>query len=294
MTWRMFQATYALLSPLHIGFHKVGFVQHTRCYIPARNLWAAVTERLTRSGFTSSGAKQGDYAGVGRWLQEHCAFSYGYLLEGDCLLYPAYGDGGLRYGTRHAVTFERAYLSSHVTTALDGETTSAAEGSLHEVEFIAPHSSTGQRTLLRWWVWLDDEAERALGKNGQWASWLKDLQVGGERTYGFGRLIRDGWQPTERFPVGHVEAGAQRPLLHVAEEDVLLAHTAAGGIDVRGMIEPVVGRETGSDSATFGKKLTRAQICWVPGSVVTMAATVQIAASGIWQPVVGATPKGDV
>jgi len=42
MTWQLFQVTYELHSPLHIGYHKIGNLQRTRYYIPARNLWAAV------------------------------------------------------------------------------------------------------------------------------------------------------------------------------------------------------------------------------------------------------------
>ena len=38
MTWHCFRLTYELRSPLHIGYHKVGNVQRTRYYIPARNL----------------------------------------------------------------------------------------------------------------------------------------------------------------------------------------------------------------------------------------------------------------
>lgn len=283
MAWHMFRVIYELRSPLHIGYRKVGNVQRTRYYIPARNLWAAVTERLTRSGFHTTDVMQGDYQGIGEWVKQHCAFSYFFLCDnsGD-LLYPQYTEQGLCYGSLSEAEFERRFLSAHVTTALDAATTSAAEGSLHEVEFIGPHDSNGQRASVCGWVFVDELGLQHLG-DGKWSEWLSELQVGGERRYGFGRL-RLISRPEAVASLEHcqVKLSGERPQVQVDENQPVWAHTLVEGVKGRGMIEPLVGRETRADSCSFGRALTRAQVCWVPGSMVEQMEWLTLDGSGVW------------
>ncbi|MER3543449.1 MAG: hypothetical protein C4311_02315 [Chloroflexota bacterium] len=284
MAWHCVQLTYGLLSPLHIGYHKVGNVQRTRYYIPARNLWGAVTERLTRRGFSAEGAPEGDYRQIGAWVQEHCAFSYFSVRDGQgALLFPRFTEKGVCYGELTQAEFERRYLGSHVTTALDAATTSAESGSLHEVEFIAPYDREGQGTHLRGWVFLDEQGLGLLG-DGKWQEWLGELQVGGERRYGFGRLrISDnGWEEVREMGDYPTRLDSKRPQVQVAGGRPLLAHTLAQGVRARGMIEPLVGRETGKDSRSFGQALTQARVCWMPGSVADQEGWLTLDKVGIW------------
>jgi len=279
MTWQMFRVTYELHSPLHIGYHKIGNLQRTRYYVPARNLWGAVTERLTRSGFHTADALEGDYQTIGNWVKAHCAFGYWFVQEDDAPLAPRYADAGLEYGALTASQFERRYLASHVTTALDAATTSAQENSLHEVEFIAPHTSDSTRTKIGGRVFLDEAALHELGDEAKWGSWLGDLQAGGERRYGFGQLRleklegvqENGWQ-----------LDGARPCIQLAKDEPLRAHTLTREIHVRGQIEPLVGRETRGDSRSFGQVLTSAQICWAPGSIVTAPQRFEVGPLGVW------------
>lgn len=288
MAWQLYQVIYELRSPLHIGYHKIGAVQRTRYYVPARNVWGAVTERLTRSGFTASGTPEGDYAKVGEWVKAHCAFSYWFFHDGQTLLYPRYSDEGVHYGHLSESEFERRYLSAHVTTALDAATTSAEVGSLHEIEIVGPNGSNGAgRLLLTGWVFLDSEAGTLLGEEEQWKRWLGDLQVGGERRYGFGRLrlTQNGWRmgATGQFLDGYrADCSRDRPRIELGKEKSLLAHTVAQVAHASGAIEPLVGRDTvGSDR--FGRRLTKAELCWVPGSVCEEALWLEISPEEIWR-----------
>jgi len=282
MTWQLYCLTYELLSPLHIGYHKVGNVQRTRYYIPARNLWAAVTERLTRSGFSTPDAPQGDYQKIGIWVKQHCAFSYFFVYDDGKLLYPHYAQDGLCYGHLSAAEFERRWLSAHVTTALDAATTSAETGSLHEVEFIAPYDDQARRTGVRGWMFLDEKGKARLAE-GEWRAALNELQVGGERRYGFGRLRLSDWSADQQtLPDYEVRLNGLRPQINVQAKKPLLAHTLAGNVKARGMIEPLVGRETVGDSRTFGQSLTRGQVCWVPGSVVEGKECLTLDETGVW------------
>jgi hypothetical protein len=284
MTWHMFRLTYELRSPLHIGYHKVSNVQRTRYYIPARNLWAAVTERLTRSGFSSTpDAPQGDYRRIGDWVKQHCVFSYLFVCDGDKLLYPHYdAQDGLCYGHWSAAEFERRWLSAHVTTALEAATTSAETGSLHEVEFIAPYDDQARRTGMRGWMFLDEEGKARLAE-GEWHAALNELQVGGERRYGFGRLrLSDDWTSNQALADYEVRLDGLRPQINVQAKKPLLAHTLACDVKARGMIEPLVGRETVGDSQSFGQRLTHRQVCWVPGSLVEEKECFTLGETGVW------------
>jgi len=287
MVWTPYTAIYELRSPLHIGYHKVGNLQRTRTYIPARNLWGAVTEALTRRGFSTAGASQGDYRQIGAWVKAHCAFGYWFIRENDEPLCPHYEGNRLKYGPLTAAELERRYLDAHVTTALDAATTSAADGSLHEVEFIAPHSREGKRTQVGGWVFLDETARPLLGEASQWSAWLETLQVGGERRYGFGqlRLAENGWQ-ADGNPSGYpLILDQARPMVRLAADQALPAHALADSVNAHGQIEPLVGRETPTgNSQRFGMRLTTARLCWAPGSILASTAGFTVTEEGTWQP----------
>lgn len=287
--WQLYRVTYELRSPLHIGHHKVGNVQRTRYYVPARNIWGAVTEKLTRGGFTTPGAPSGNYVEIGKWVRTHCAFSYWFLQDGEELLCPRYSlTDDLLCGPLKQFEFERRYLSAHVTTALDAATTSAEVGGLHEIEILVPFGrETCQRTTLAGWIFLDHDAAGVLGDKSKWGQWLGELQVGGERRYGFGRvrLNKDGWRSQvdgQIFGSYRVRCEGDRPQVEVIGGKTLLAHVLSSGVKASGAIEPLVGRQTIS-SDRFGGKLTSAELCWVPGSVCETTLWFEFAPEGIWR-----------
>ena len=289
MAWRLYRVIYELKSLLHIGYHKIGNVQRTRYYVPARNIWGAVTEKLTRSGFTAQGAPEGNYLEIGKWVRTHCAFSYWFLQDREGLLFPNIQHDGVWYGSLKESDFERRYLSAHVTTALDPATTSAETESLHEIEVLGTNGgdNAGQLSLTGW-VFLDNEAIIRLEGEQKWGQWLGELQVGGERRYGFGRLRmgKDGWRSQDEgqiFDDYRVRYDRERPQIAVVAGKSFLAHTLVQEkVDAAGSIEPLVGRETvGSDR--FGTRLTSAELCWVPGSVCQATRWFEFAPEGIWK-----------
>ena len=279
MAWAIHKATYELQSPLHIGYHKVGKVRRTRYYITARNLWGAVTEMLTRRGFHTDDVPEGDYDAVGNWIEEHFAFCYWFIEENGVPLYLHYENGELKYGPYNVADFERRYLSAHVTTALDASSTSAKDNSLHEVEFVSPYTQDGTRTLIGGMVFLDEIAKTVVGDEKKWRKWLSNLQIGGERRYGFGKLrlvtfkeeIKRDWQ-----------LDTDRPQIRIREGESLNAHAVAQGIQAKGQIESIVRRET-LESHAFGSRLTNGVICWAPGSVLESASVFEISKTGIWR-----------
>jgi hypothetical protein len=274
---------FELLSPLHVGFHKVGSVQRTRHYIPARNLLASSAETFVHNGLFRC-----SYQGALRWVQEHFAFSYFFVTETQELI-PRYTESGLKYGEVGKDSFERRYISAHVTTAIEASDGSAEDGSLHEVEFISPYTLDApqdpKKTRMSGCVFVREDAWELVGDEIALRGQLTELQVGGERRYGFGRLrLRPAdWKPSESLSGSGPMIDGSRPQIKMVEGDCFRAHVPVGDAQARGMIEPLVGRETRTDSRTYGRTLTRSGICWVPGSICDGTATFDFSEEGIWK-----------
>jgi len=299
MAWHCHLITYELNSPLHIGYHKVGSVQRTRYYIPARNMLAAAAEQLVEHG------QQQAYSDALRWVQQNLAFSYFFIAANGSLLNPKYAGEGLIYGGLSAREFERRFLRSHVTTAIDHKrvtlayhpkkrflrshvttaidsvTGGAEENSLHEVEYIAERwvdeSGRAHQTYLQGCVFTCASADGL--------SILESLRAGGERRYGFGSLRRIREEINGAANGYELILDAPRPQIKIDCNGPLLAHAPVCDLQsARGMIEPLVGRET-TPGGAFGKRLTPGVVCWVPGTILESAQAFEFAEDGTWKKV---------
>jgi len=276
MTWTACKVVFRLLAPMHIGWIKQGNVQRTRPYVTGKALWGALTARLTRDVPTLGG----NYEEVGRKVNKELAFSYFYPATGkDVDLWP--------WGER-ADEFAWRYLGSYASTALNYGCNTAEEGSLHETEFIAPHTRDGQPVYLVGYIF-----ERR-GCTLPWREVLSRLQLGGERTYGWGRVrCPDGLASVPAgellFGLYAMQLDRDRPVLQASKDAPLLAHALAAEFQgrrlvssVRGPVEPLLGRET-DKQGRFGVHLPEARICWQPGGTLTAGAKIIIGEYGIWE-----------
>jgi len=274
MTWTAYKIVFRLLSPMHIGWIKQGNVQRTRPYVTGKALWGALTARLTRD-FPHLG---GDYETVGKRVSDELAFSYFYPAVGETVdLWP--------WGER-ADEFAWRYLGSYASTALNYGCNTAEEGSLHETEFIAPHTRDGRPVYLVGYIF-----ERQ-GCTLPWQEVLSRLQLGGERTYGWGRVglhkLLDNGQEFFNSDLA-LDLNGKRPVVTVSADKELLAHALAAEFQgrrpvpgVSGPIEPLLGRET-TNPQRFGGDLPPARICWQPGGTLTAGAKIIIGEYGIWE-----------
>lgn len=279
MAWTHHRLKFRLLSPMHIGYRKVGNLMQTRHYVPGKNLWAALTARLTRD-FPDKEWNRG-YKAVGRSVAAQ--FRFGYLwpsLDGNT---PCY------FWERE--DFDYLFLDSYASTALDYSAHSSKEGSLHETEFIAPVARNGMSVYLLGDLW-EKEGEIAATS---WQSSMKNLQLGGERTYGWGRLslcsdLRGNGSENEKTATGHRCQEGGEVVLTLNKGDRITAHALAassrlqgsghdsrcideilasveagdGGLNnnVEGPVEPMVGREW---SAFAGQKVCYSGVYFMPG-----------------------------
>ncbi len=283
MAWRAYQVILRLRSPLHIGWRKVGNLQMSRPYVTGRMMWGALTMRLTRNKETDRPAIDSrQYQKVGDQVNKTLAFTY---------FYPALKKEERNYKVcwpwENEAGFRRRFMSSYAGTALDYPQQAAAEGSLHEVEFLSPHTmDDGQPVFLVGYVFERQDCSL------DWHAALERLQLGGERGYGWGRVEPvDG--PREITDARIFDGAAtfdgsgERPSFTVPEGSYLLAHTKADeNLPIEGEIEPLVGREWRSDNPRrrhVGQHVEFTDICFVPGSTVHQAIDFAVKKFGVWE-----------
>jgi hypothetical protein len=278
MPWSAYKTILPLLSPMHIGYRRLGNIQRTRPYVPAKNLWAALTTRLTRD---DPGPVERDYMCVGKVVEQHLAFTYFFpARDPERPLYPRWCDGEVTYGQcgMRADRFRYEFLGSYSSTALNYAQYAAEEASLHEVEFIAPRTRGNERVYLVGYVFERQDCELP------WKNVLNRLRFGGELSYGWGRVgcavIRkhDG----KLFGLYTLDCDDQdRPRL-TGQDGPLLAHALAQGSPMlTGHLEPVVGRDWDPHRGA-GQCLTEGVPCWTPGSHVPGKARWRVEPRGLW------------
>ncbi len=189
MSWKQYLLVFRLKSPLHIGFRKVGNLMQTRPYVPGRVLWGALTARLVRD--YSNNSHGNTYQQVGEGLKQN--FRFGYLWPALSKKENSYNinDLEIKFPWKDDL-FDYYFLDCYVGTGLDYNQRSAAEGSLHHVEFIRPYTRSllGQEAKPVYLV-----GDIFVNKNVEnkeplkfWPEAIARVQLGGERAYGWGKI----------------------------------------------------------------------------------------------------------
>jgi hypothetical protein len=261
MTWTSYRVCLRVLSPIHIGWRKTGNLQQTRPYVTGKTLWGALTARLVRD------RGENKYQEIGAEVDEKLRFTYFYpsTISDKVELWP----------WDNPDWFSWVYLGSYASTAIEEKT--AEEGTLHETEYIAPRTRDGKALCLIGYI-IEKE-----GCELNWREALKRIQIGGERGYGWGRieLIDEPKEEDTCFDCDHNGTGSS-PQLTIPKDSPILAHTLADAFECIGRIETLVGRET-TEKNGFGGSLSKAEVCWTPGSVVKRERVFVISEKGIWK-----------
>lgn len=315
--WICYKAYLEAKAPIHIGYGaKLGIVDRTRYYIPAKNIWGALTNLITRSVIENYDPRL--YEEIGKSINENIKFSYFYPIKYDKengkikvqqVLAPCYGETGLRFGNcknEKAISleeFERIFISSFVSTAIDKTSKSAEEGSLHEVEFVKDKIKIGKvmPTIFMGYIFIkeDETLKIKLRKREVEISFtdsievngvrLEEIWIGGERNYGFGRvkilLEKFNHEEIDLFNSGMIAITSGEDVLIRSEGDIgiALSHIKVKeGIKfIRGDIEPLIGREWSEKGS--GQRVSAAKICIAPGSQFICNTKIVIGNYGIWK-----------
>jgi hypothetical protein len=296
MSWHAYRLIYRLESPLHIGWRKIGNLMQTRLYVTGRNWWGAAASHLTQwLGID-------DYQAVGKFVRDNLIFGYFFLAEDPATPFlPRWEKAGICYGTLSADQFEWRFLSSVASTAIDYQLNTAAEGLLHEVEFIVPKIKEGnifKNVFLVGHLLARDQAQAKCANQevsincdakevyvNQLAlltQVLAQARIGGERRYGFGRIKLDPQQVIEYSDLfGHkLELTGEKPMLELNNKEPLPAHFSVDSLEAEGEIEPLLGREWDENTGP-GRRVSVATICWAPGSKAKQTVRAEIRQMGV-------------
>lgn len=315
MVWSVYQVVMRLNSPMHIGYGKVSYLQRTYPYITGRVLRGALVNRIGRNQHICGDDPLDPFRCVSKTLSQYLTFTY---------FFPALKENGNfkpYFPWDDEDGFRRRFLGSYAGTALGYPQQTAAEGLLREIEYISPFDRDSRAPVyLLGYIFTQDECL----KKYNWKAALADLQLGGERGYGWGRVqaeIIELLEPKEgrlclfgqdivyydHFIPKQMDAaenniamkcllpksGGTRPWLKVAEKARVCAHVrAAGAVSVSGPIEPLVGREWRANNKEnpqrqhIGQHIAFDDICYLPGSLITKEASFLIGEGGIWQEIV--------
>lgn len=277
MGWQKYTLCFRLLSPLHIGHRKVGNLMQTRSYVMGKNVWAALTARLTRDYGNEVDSKR--YITIGEAVNE--AFRFGYIypaLPGEVKKeVKSVDDLRIHYPWEDSL-FDYRFLDSYASGALNYDQQAAAEGLLHEVEFIRPWARPLPDDDQTFPVYLagDLYVENSLSKKlNDWRSVLCRIQFGAERGYGWGRV---------RLECSLEQGISEEPEVKLKENEPVRAHVQNQNVKITGPVEPLVGWErNNTQNSKTNWRLSSASICYTPGSVVKTGSTFVIGHYGIWE-----------
>ncbi len=293
MTWRLFEWTFKLKSPLYIGFHKVLHFYRTRPYVPANIIWAALTAKFT----PLLGVE--DYQKIGNLLKKAMRFGYLYIYDDQKLYIPKYTEDGLYFNSLSQYEFEKKFITSIATAAIDAQSLTAEEGMLHEVEVISPYRiDNGEQVHLRGFVWIREISENEISihvpDNGFMIKYKEkelklnvdfQLQLGGERRSGFGLVRLKEIKNTPNFSpfYGDWKEENEEVIISMNLGQSIWAHVVHNdSLKIKGYIEPLVSRDWDIQKGA-GRKLTSYGLFWSPGSILIEDRSFKITELGFWE-----------
>lgn len=284
----IYELQYRALSPVHIGYKKIGFLKTTRYYVTGKAMWGAITANLTRYLFEKPTA--GNYRTVGEFVKENIKMTYFFLKVGNKIYNPKYTGKGLVYGNLSENEFEKKFIYSFVSTALN-ETKTAEDGSLHETEYIRNNvriDDTIENVCWTGYVFVNEHAESGnfkvtfsddnfiieaeRNKQVEALEFFDKMGIGGERNYGFGRMkLNDLKKVNNNEIFGYGLDGS------MIKSPIALGHVEhTNNIEYIGEVEPLVGRNWNKkDGRNYrkveskrgaGREPTFHNVCFVPGT----------------------------
>lgn len=292
MVWKIYKVVFRMETPLHSGWIRVGNIQRTRLYVTARTVWGALTARITRI------LGDENYHRIGESVNKHLRVSYFYPCfdkEGKETVTPVYQEGDLCYKVNgrdlHSEELERLLITSYASTSIDSSTLGASYGSLHEIELLSHRTiygidkgdfsiNVGTTVYLTGYIFESDKLPSELKE--VWYRALKEIQLGGERVYGFGRLHLENSFDNISDVFGYeVLTDRNDPVIKLNSNSPILAHAITDN-NLQGVAEPFVCRETDSTTGRFGEKHS-VNICWAPGSTLDEDETFKVSDFGLWR-----------
>ncbi len=294
MSWLLSRWVWRLEAPLSIGLPPSGSLNRCRLYVPARNLWGALTAELAQR----RPASEPDYAGVGKELQQDLRLTYLFPAEetdrGWRAWLPRYESGkGLVWQREDDANGEKRrsdremrqrLLLARPGTAIDHASATAADGTLRETECLGQYwrcSGTGETGEVK--------AVALVGyvfvREGNWLAGALEttdmLMLGGDTRYGLGRVRRVVSDSATQIFGAQAELTVDDPAVRTER---VLAHTHTQA-QMIGQLEALSIWERASDRAQEARITSLADApLWGPGSSCATGGEAwwSIKVTGLW------------
>jgi hypothetical protein len=294
--WQCQRVALRAESAAHLGWRRMGYIERTRYYVPSRTVWGALVSAIAGLRHAVDGVP-GMYVKATEACGKGLRFTPFFPAESadatGKVWRPRFETGkngraaGLWYGEMPAAEFERKLVWSHATTAIQASSQSAQDGSLHDVEYVAPYwreSGGIHRVFWAGYVFFRDPIDEVvLGRA------FELIEFGGERRYGWGQFRRAGAPAVAAgdaiFDEFVFEAGSgSSPKIAARGTDYALpAHLEfdAERTGLTGDLEAVGGRDWYGDGP--GRKPAGAKLCWAPGTCGEGPAEFEVDEHGYWR-----------
>ena len=287
MSWSLFRWVWKLEAPLSIGLPPSGSLSRCRLYVPARNLWGALTAELAQRQATGFP----DYSKVGEDVRKDLRLTYLFPAEetgcGWRAWLPRYQDrDGLIWQQEDYPTgkkwrpdreMRQCLLLARPGTAIDHASATAADGTLRETECLGQYwrcSGIGdaKSVALVGYVFVREDT----GLDGALKT-IGVLFLGGDTRYGLGRVRRVAWDAASAVFGSSVELQGRDPCV-TAERVLAHATVPDGQATLRGNLEVLAWWDYGQLRA-----FSKVPVCWRPGSVTAESPRRwRIEDSGLW------------
>ncbi len=297
MSWLLYRWAWRLEAPLAIGLPPSGSLNRCRLYVPARNLWGALTAEVAQRQATGFP----DYPKVGEEVRNDARLTYLFPAEktdgGWRAWLPRYESGkGLVWQREDDANGEKwrpdrelrqRLLLARPGTAIEPASDTAADGTLRETECIGQYwrdraTDEVKSVALVGYVFVRQSSDLAGALKT-----VNELFLGGDARYGLGRVRRlrcVGWDAASEVFGDTVDLAGQEPSLRAGR---VLAH-ARVSVDgaMLGQLEALGGWDRAKGS---GFEPLAAGPLWAPGSSALDPTTFwSIKKDGLWQPAGGA------
>lgn len=271
----MYELRLRLLAPLHAGWRKVGNLQQTRPYVPGNTLWGALTARLARMRAAQTGGVA-NYQKAGDEIDKGLRFSYFYPVDDGA------PSGNIEWPWVMKSNFDWKFLNSFTGSPVESRRQTTTEGGLHETEYIMPHTREGNPVFLQGYVAVNatSVSPSCLGEVLCLQNLFNQLQLGGERSYGWGRVAVEKCRPMDgegvRFFGYNLQIDDSDHLYMIIPQDGFLpAHLRIQGNKdddgpndyIEGPIEVLNGRLT-KKGDRYGRNFAGPGLFWAPGGKV--------------------------
>lgn len=278
-SFTVFELHYMLTSKLRIGAYQRGFTLTTLPFIPSYTIWGALVESITKGLSFNI-----DYNGEMDNLYEDVKSKVLYKTIFPTSFYPINADNIL--------------IDSYVSTAVDNSTKSAIDESLHESEFISHYEPTLidgnlKNVVFMGYIVVKSNWLQHIDKklNIPLKTFIKSIQVGADRKYGFGQLtlienksvemIFDTFCVYEKSLQENSSSQENDSRLIFASNPTLLKSSKKIKIapvkyfednqkdpfPITGKIQPYVSRRTKSITK-YGRTLSKPIVCFSPDATI--------------------------